>query len=215
MRATPHSWSVDLLPTPVGHSLAGFAIHLAAGVQPGRRSWLAAAGLVALANLPDIDFLPGYLIGQPRSYHWGPTHSLAAAFLVGTCAGFMARAFARRFLPFFLLGGAAYASHLMLDMLLGPGAFSEGLQLFWPVSAERYTAPRGVFLMFPASLDQLGPVRALFSRGALPLMIRELAILGPVCLVAWLLGQSSNFASRAGLRHRTFTERRAADCEDA
>lgn len=175
------------MPTPVGHSLAGFAISLAAGERAVRHPWLAAGALVALANMPDLDFLPGYLIGVPRAYHWGPAHSIAAALLAGLVAGFVARALSGRFLPFFALGSAAYGSHLLLDYLLGPGPVSVGLQLFWPISAERFIAPVAVFQMFPATLDDIGPLRALFSRAVLPLMARELAILAPVCAVAWLL----------------------------
>jgi membrane-bound metal-dependent hydrolase YbcI (DUF457 family) len=184
------------LPTPLGHSLAGLAVHLAGGERSGRRRWLAAAALVALANMPDFDLLPGYLIGEPRAFHWGPAHSIAAALIAGICAGLVARALGARFLTFFALGAAAYASHLVLDLLLGPGAISDGLQLFWPVSTERFTAPFAVFLMMPASPNHTGPVGTLFSMAVLPLMARELAILAPVCLAAWLLRQRARIAAR-------------------
>jgi hypothetical protein len=68
--------------------------------------------------------------------------------------------------------------------LLGPGGHSVGLQLLWPLSTERFTSPWSVFLMLPGDLDRIGPVRALFSRNALPLIAREIAILAPVACVA-------------------------------
>jgi hypothetical protein len=72
----------------IGHSLAGLAIHLASG-SPAATT-LAGSGSWRLANLPDADFLPGYLISQPRAYHWDP-HSLAPALLAAACSGFWAR----------------------------------------------------------------------------------------------------------------------------
>ena len=121
------------MPTPLGHSLAGLSVHLATGERLERRSLVQAAGLIVLANAPDLDFLPGYLVGEPRAYHWGPAHSLAAALLGGVLAGLLALALRRGFWRFFLLGAVAYASHLALDMLLGPGTQSQGLQVLWPV----------------------------------------------------------------------------------
>lgn len=184
------------MPTPVGHSLAGLAVQLAAGERDRRRMLLAAACLVAIANLPDIDFLPGYLAGEPRAFHWGPTHSFAAALLVGTASGFLARRLFGGFLPAFTLTATAYASHVILDLLLGPGAPSQGLQAFWPFTTEPVSAPWAVFLMFPHSVDGAGPIRMLFSSAVLPLILRELTIMLPVCAVAWIMGRATRF--RAG-----------------
>ena len=78
------------MPTPVGHSLAGLAVHLT-GRPLDRRNTHALLGLVALANAPDLDLVPGYLFGNPGAYHWGPTHSFAAAILAGTLVGILAR----------------------------------------------------------------------------------------------------------------------------
>jgi membrane-bound metal-dependent hydrolase YbcI (DUF457 family) len=201
------------LPTPVGHSLAGLAIQLAAGERPLRRHWLAAAALLALANLPDADFLPGYLIGEPRAFHWGPAHSFAAAALVGLCAGLAARARGRRFAPLFALASCAYASHLVMDVLLGPGPVSVGLQLFWPLSNERFIAPFAVFEMLPATLDQFGPIRTLFSRDVLPLIAREIAILVPACLLAALFRLRSNAQTSLVPPERPMSRQGPAECE--
>ncbi|HEX6309682.1 MAG TPA: metal-dependent hydrolase [Longimicrobiales bacterium] len=175
------------MPTPVGHSLAGLAVHLASPGQPVRSRAVQALALVVLANLADVDFIPGYVVGEPRAYHWGPTHSLAAALLAGGIAGWIARRFTGRFLPMALLGTVAYGSHVVMDLLLGPGTryLSMGLQVWWPFSTAPHMAPWSVFRMFPASIHELGPVGALFSRSVLPLIAREVAILIPVCAAAW------------------------------
>jgi membrane-bound metal-dependent hydrolase YbcI (DUF457 family) len=190
------------MPTPVGHSLAGLAVHLAGGAQTARRPWLAALALVAIANLPDVDFLPGYLIGEPRAYHWGPTHSFAAAIMVGVAAGAVAHRFTGRFLPFFLLATTAYATHLLLDVQLGPGAPSKGLELFWPFTRERYMAPWALFRMMPASIESVGPVGALFDLEVIPIIAREIAILAPVCFVAWILGAVARSARNPAAAER-------------
>jgi len=203
---------LDDLPTPVGHSLAGLAITLASGELRERKHWPAALGLIALANLPDADFLPGYLIGEPRAYHWGPAHGLAAALAAALCAGALARAAGARFRRFFLLGLAAYSSHLVFDMLLGPGAMSIGLQVLWPLSGERFSAPWAVFLMLPRSVEHVDPLRALFSTAVLPLVTRELAVLLPVCLGAWLLSRRIPTPAPRAARPR-FAPRDPADCE--
>jgi hypothetical protein len=56
--------------------------------------------------------------------------------------------------------------------------------------------------MLPGSIERLGPLGALFSRGALPLIRRELMVLVPVCLAFWvgrrlLTGNGSEPESRS------------------
>lgn len=66
------------MPSPVGHVLFAFAI---SGVPKSRevftRWWPVLALFAAIA--PDLDFLPGMLIGDPNRFHHGPTHSITAA----------------------------------------------------------------------------------------------------------------------------------------
>src|SRR5687767_6116382 len=109
------------MPTPIGHSLVGIAIGLVAGRSLTRKTWSSCLITVALANLPDVDFIPGYLAGNPREYHWTATHSLAAALTMGALVGAVVRRRGGRFGPAFAAAGAAYLSHILLDLLLGPG----------------------------------------------------------------------------------------------
>lgn len=171
------------MPTPIGHSLAGLAVHLAGGARSPRHA-VYALGLVVAANLPDIDFLPGYLTGSPRAFHWGPTHSITAAVLVALAAGLIARRLGRRFAPAFVLVGIAYGSHLLLDMSIGHiFTPSSGLQVFWPFSPGRHLLPWPVFLTAPPGR---APLDTLFSSAAIPLILRELLVLGPVVACAWV-----------------------------
>lgn len=175
------------MPTPIGHSLAGLTVRLAARRRPlPSRGWSALLILI-LANLPDIDFLPGYLVGDPRAYHWGPAHSFAAALLVGLVIAAVGRARGWNFLPLFLIATAVYSSHLLLDLMLGPGAPSVGLQIFWPISHDRFMMPWSVFAMAPKTIETIGPVGALFSWEILPVIAREVAFLLPLAAATWAL----------------------------
>ena len=178
------------MPTPLGHSLAGIAVFLANRGRPGQRTALYALGLVALANLPDIDFLPGYLFGAPRAYHWGPTHSITAAVTVGCAVGAGARLAGTTFAPVFVLATLTYGSHILMDMLLGIHNHpAVGLQVFWPFSLERHMLPWSLFLAAPR-VPGRGPLGLLFSSAAFPLFAREVLVMVPTVFAAWLLGRT-------------------------
>jgi hypothetical protein len=87
------------VPSPVGHSLTGLAL---AGLTQYLRNrqghaWplpalrrgpatslpLLALALAAAACAPDLDFIPGVLVGDPNWLHRGLSHSLAASRLCG------------------------------------------------------------------------------------------------------------------------------------
>ena len=67
------------------------------------------------ANLPDVDFLPGLLIGNPRALHRGPSHSLMAALIA---AGAGASLVTWSFMPWLTRAALiflAYGSYVGLD----------------------------------------------------------------------------------------------------
>jgi membrane-bound metal-dependent hydrolase YbcI (DUF457 family) len=98
------------------------------------------------AVMPDLDFLPGFIQGQPALYHQGISHSIG--FAVGV-ALIMAWACCLRDHSFLLVWGlfsSAYCSHLILD-LLGPDLRPPyGIPLLWPLSDHYYLAPFSVLL---------------------------------------------------------------------
>jgi membrane-bound metal-dependent hydrolase YbcI (DUF457 family) len=180
------------MPTPLGHSLAGLAIQFASTGTRVRRTWPSTLLLIALANIPDIDFLPGYAIGRPAAYHWGPTHSFTAAVLVGGIAGLVLGAKNGRYLVSSILTTSAYASHIMLDLLFGQTRSpSLGLQVFWPFSTERFLLPWHVFRMAPISINA-SPITTLFSVEMLPVIARELIVMLPVVFLSWVLARTRN-----------------------
>jgi membrane-bound metal-dependent hydrolase YbcI (DUF457 family) len=175
------------VPTPVGHCLAAGAIALAARRPEAKRQGVGALGLLVVANLPDIDFLFGMPAGDASRYHWGPTHSITAALIAGALAAVIMRLLHRPVWRAACLTTAAWASHVLLDLMLGP-VHSEpyGLSVFWPFADERRMLPWAVFHLYPGDEGIRNPFTALFHPRVLPLIGRELLVLGPIVLAAWV-----------------------------
>jgi inner membrane protein len=127
--------------TPIGHSLAGYAVYrFSAPTADADRVHLACL-CILLSVAPDLDFLPGVLMGQPALYHQGVSHSLGFALLVSlTLAGiYTLRGWA--FSTIFQLSFFAYASHLALDFFGPDGRPPYGIPLLWPLSMEYFISP--------------------------------------------------------------------------
>lgn len=110
--------------TPVGHSIVGLTVARVAGV----RSPAGLAVAMCAANLPDVDFVAGYVAnGDVRSLHREViTHRPIFPLLVGVATGLAATAVAllrgRKPTPGEVLRPAALAtalvgSHVMMDPL--------------------------------------------------------------------------------------------------
>ena len=71
------------------HTTAGYlGYEVVRSPGPHRPALLLAA--VALANGPDLDFLPGLVMGHAGAYHRGVTHTLAAVGAVGAAVALAA-----------------------------------------------------------------------------------------------------------------------------
>jgi inner membrane protein len=192
------------MPSPIAHSLAGVAIHFVGTKYGSPRRWSSVVVMLILASLADVDFLPGYLVGEPRAYHWGMTHSLLAAAAIGVVVGFLGFQGCRRLVAA-TLAATAYGSHILLDMLLGKLAPSVGLQVFWPFSDGRFMLPWHVFYAAPRSIGS-DPVGTLFSMEMAPNLLREFMVMAPIALFAWA-------AVRARVETRSQIETSGLDSE--
>lgn len=142
------------MPSPIAHSLAGFAVaHFARSRRPtpptaetrNRIFWIVA--LVFAANAADLDFLAGFLIGEPNRFHHGPTHALIAAVAFALLSATVARVvdFAR-WRRFGFLMGLSYSTHLMLDFVTVGTMEPYGMRLLWPFSSMPVMPPFHVFM---------------------------------------------------------------------
>jgi hypothetical protein len=116
------------MPLPVIHAYAGYSIYKYSLTETDRKSWRMATLFILLANLADLDMLPGMFFGNAEMFHRGFTHSLAGSLVCALLVGGIAKVWKKAsFSKFFLLSLAAYISHIMLDALTGYVNFA-----FWP-----------------------------------------------------------------------------------
>ncbi len=130
------------MPSPVGHSLAGWVIasFRSRSLKPVN---LKRIGLYAfIANAPDLDFIPGAMMGQPNLYHHGISHSIGAGLLFAGAAAFVIKLQSGgRLLREFGYMLALYGSHLVLDLLSMDGRPPFGIPILWPFSGHYFMIP--------------------------------------------------------------------------
>jgi membrane-bound metal-dependent hydrolase YbcI (DUF457 family) len=167
------------MPSPIGHLLGGAAVYAGGTTCDTRSTALLVIALVG-STVPDLDFLPGILIGDLRAFHHGISHSFALAMLFGAVIFVFVRAIdkalAKRAAAFALL---AYSSHVMLDFVnVNPGTL--GVPLLWPVSEEQFGVNLRLFGYF--HYEDSGIPSVVHWQNVPPLS-RELLVLGSVVLM--------------------------------
>ena len=175
------------MPSPVGHLLAGVATSWLAERIPRPTAprtssvpWTAACAFLAASA--DLDLL----FSTP---HRTVTHSVSAALLVtiiaGAVTGWVTGRFSWRVA---LTGGAAYASHILLDWLGSDPNPPVGIQALWPFTVARYISP---WTVFPIT-ERRHVFTALTLATNMRAVLTEIAIMGPlVSLLAWARGRSA------------------------
>ena len=135
---------------PIAHAAAGYLVHRAAHRGPSRgdpaKTWRRAALFMLVGNLPDFDFLIGFVLGRPGLVHRGVSHTVLAAFAFGALAGWIGRRWRDEpFGPTAVAFGAAYASHLVVDWLTIDSRPPAGGQFLWPFSEAYFSSPITIF----------------------------------------------------------------------
>lgn len=134
--------------TPIGHSLAGYAVYSFSVASTNRDRLKLAILCIFIATAPDLDFLPGILIGRPELYHHGITHSLGFAIMASLVTAGIVSIRTKPFSLIFSLCFISYLSHVVIDFF-GPSApdrHPPGIPLFWPISDENFISPVQLFL---------------------------------------------------------------------
>jgi len=136
------------MPLPLAHSAAGFVVkdmineNQWRNLSPVRQYFLIALAIAA-ANLADFDFLPGFLIQQPNSFHHGPSHSIVAAIVfAGALWGMTHRAY-KEISPkrYLLILSIAALSHPFLDFISSDTSYPYGIPLLWPFLPDYMISP--------------------------------------------------------------------------
>ena len=175
---------VSEMPSPVGHVLAGAAVYLA-GTNRGERSRITLGVTLFGSIVPDFDFLPGILIGDPGAFHHGVSHSFAFAALLGLA---VLVAFQRCLEKVIaaqaaVLTALAYASHVILDLI--NVSLGRGLPIFWPFSNEQFGFDLRLLGHFHHGGLQQG-IWSVIRWDNLPAVSSELVIIGvPLMFLVW------------------------------
>jgi len=176
------------MPSPLGHLLAGTAVYLT-GTRRESRPRLTLPVTLLGSILPDFDFVPGMLIGDLRAFHHGMSHSLALALLFGLAVFFFTPRREKNLAAHAgILAAAAYASHVILD-LVNVYEGTRGVPILWPLSDRKF----GVNLHLLGYLHYSDSgIRDVIRWGNVSALARELVVLGSlVLLLLWRERRSS------------------------
>src|SRR5690349_9217002 len=123
------------------HAAAGYLVYEALRPAGAHRPGLLAAA-VAVANAPDLDYLPGLVLGHPTAYHRGFTHTVGAVAVVAAVAAVVAwRLGTGRGSRAAGWAAALWTSHLVVDYFTVNVGPRSGARFLWPFSARYWIAP--------------------------------------------------------------------------
>jgi hypothetical protein len=192
----------SFMPSPVAHLLGGSVVYLA-GTSGKQGSRLLLGSTVLGSIVPDFDFAPGILIGNPSAFHHGISHSLGFAILFGTAVFLVLRYFQYSDIATraALLGVFSYAFHAVLDSVsVGGGA--KTVPLLWPFSLRECGTNLNLFGHFHH--DGLADgIWSVVRPENVPALVRELAVMGIPALLLhfWRVKASAGSDRRSEERH--------------
>lgn len=181
------------MPTPIGHSLLATAIFSGVNRKKFALNWFDYLVCLCIGIFPDLDFLPGWILGTPSRFHHQFTHSLFFGIIIGTSAGlFVGWLKKHRWWRYAILFTAIYFSHLLADFLGVDTRFPYGEQLFWPFWQGYVLSPVPIFLDVYRSSSRNDFLTSLFNFHNLQAVLVELLICCPI----WLLIQFKNVSRK-------------------
>ncbi len=172
------------MPSPVAHSLMGYLIYRVT-TKPfkGRKRYIILLYMF-VANIPDLDFLPGCFVGSVSRYHHGISHSIGFSFLFAfgcyIILCILRQGYVKRSVVIVVF--CLYVSHIVLDYLTRVPDKPYGELLLWPFSSEYYISSFAFFpvIHFHGSTEKF--IFSLLSLQNLMAISVEFAILSPVIL---------------------------------
>lgn len=131
--------------TPLGHGLAGAILCI--GFRRAGWETPSVAAAVVVANMPDLDFLPGMLVGWPSKYHHGASHSIGATVIAALALTLLAKVTDRNrtFHRHAIFFGACYFSHIVIDYFTVDTGLEIGIPALWPFSLDLLIASHPIF----------------------------------------------------------------------
>jgi len=176
--------------TPIGHSIAGFAVSRLLPEKARSEAPLLTALCVGMAVLPDLDVLPGLVQGMPAFFHGGMSHSFFAGAVISLLVALIFRTKHLTRWQIFAFCFAAYSTHLFMDFVNTDGRAPYGIPLLWPFTDAAFISPIPVFIGMhhsESATDTIGQfVDAVFSSYNVLAISLEIAIVAPY---VWLASQ--------------------------
>ena len=177
--------------SPIGHSLAGFILASCKFGTLKIKNYKPLILYIFIANLPDLDFLPGILLGTPNLFHHGISHSLGMGIIFSFLLAYVLKS--RKIDAFwdsFLLCFCLYSSHLLLDYISMDERPPSGIPIFWPIMNKYYIFPRPILpSVWHSILDHASIIQFLkdaFSIHNLYVIVLEIVIMSPILFFLWL-----------------------------
>ena len=169
------------MPTPIGHSLISTAIYSGVNKKKLKFNWFDYLVFLFIGIFPDLDFLPGLILGSPSRFHHGFTHSLVFGIIIGAMTGLLYYKWKRKhWLNYSLIFTGVYFSHLIADFFGVDTSYPFGEQLFWPFWQAYVLSPISIFLdVYRSSVSQDFFV-SMFNWHNLKTVIIELLICIPI-----------------------------------
>jgi inner membrane protein len=102
---------------------------------------------IVMGNLPDLDFIPGLLLGKLNAFHHGWTHSFVGVSLMVIPVLLVWKFFDRSIGIREAIGALVIANcHPLMDWLCADESPPYGMPLFWPFSDAYHLAGPSLFL---------------------------------------------------------------------
>ena len=174
--------------SPIGHTLCGCIVYVASTNIKYRINWKVLLGLLLIANLADIDYVFGFIVGKPNFYHHQFTHSVGFSLILAAgVALYWKVKYLSNYLKTFFLIFTVYGSHVLVDYFSKDTSLPYGEQLFWPFSTKYFLSSFSIFRDIHKANTSGEFFSALFSYYNLTTVLTEITILGSLLIVTYLL----------------------------
>ena len=174
--------------SPIGHSLCGCIIHAATHKKGEKVNWKKLLIFIVIANLADIDYLFGFIVGKPNYYHHQFTHSIGFTLIVAAGLALYSKfKYLTNYVKTFILIFALYGSHVLVDFFAKDTSLPYGEQLFWPFSSSYFISSVSIFRDVHKANTSGAFFPGLFNYYNLYTVLSEIVIFGAILILTYII----------------------------